>query len=216
MRALVVRQFGDPDAIELIETDTPVPGPGEVRIKVAAAAVNPVDLATAGVTGVQPGSEVVGLVDLLARSLKTHGEPVVLDARAVAPAPRNVDPVAASSFGLNALTALQALDRLDLIAGESLPVTGAAGGVGGYAVELAKHRGLTVIAVAGEDDEELVRGFGADHFVPRSADLATAVRAVVPGGADAAVDAVVLGVGTQDGVRNGGQLAYLIGGSAPG
>ncbi|MGH3464524.1 MAG: alcohol dehydrogenase catalytic domain-containing protein [Kribbellaceae bacterium] len=50
LRALVVRQFGDPDAIELVETDTPVPGPGEVRIKVAAAAVNPVDLATA--TGV--------------------------------------------------------------------------------------------------------------------------------------------------------------------
>ncbi|MGH3464522.1 MAG: hypothetical protein ACRDP9_23895 [Kribbellaceae bacterium] len=46
---------------------------------------------------------------------------------------------------------------------------------------------------------------------PAPPDLATAVRAVVPGGADAAVDAVVLGVGTQDGVRNGGQLAYLIG-----
>lgn len=174
-----------------------------------------VDALGEGVTGPAPGTAVVGLVDLLARSLKTHAEYVVVDARAVAPAPAGVEPVAAATFGLNALTALQGLELLDLRAGETLLVTGAAGGVGGYAIELAKHRGLTVIAVAGEDDEALVTGLGADHLIPRSADLATAVRALVPGGADAVLDAAVLGVAAQEGVRSGGRHLHVVAGGAP-
>lgn len=246
MRALVVRTPGGPDSVELIETDLPVPAPGEIRIRVAAAAVNPVDLATAsgilveygvagareqfglgwdvagtvdalgdGVTGPAPGTAVVGLVDLLARPVKTHAEYVVVDARAVTPSPAGVEPAAAATFGLNALTALQSLDLLGLRAGETLLVTGAAGGVGGYAVELAKHRGLTVIATAGQEDEALVTGLGADHIVPRSADLAAAVRAIVPGGADAVLDAAVLGVAAQEGVRSGGRHLHVVAGGAP-
>ncbi|MFC0629035.1 NADP-dependent oxidoreductase [Kribbella deserti] len=243
MRALVSRQLNGP---ELIEAELPEPAKGQVRIKVDAAAINPVDLAatdgtlltyditapreqfglgwdvagTIDTTGpgvdLEPGTPVVGVADLLGRSLKTHAEYVVLDADAIARAPRGLDPAEASTFALNALTALQAYDALNLRAGQTVLVTGAAGGVGGYAVELGKHLGLEVIASAGEADEELVRRrFGADEFVPRSADLATAVRALYPQGVDGVVDAAVIGIGTQEAVRNRGVHAHVVAGTPP-
>jgi NADPH:quinone reductase-like Zn-dependent oxidoreductase len=242
MRALVARRL---DGLELIETPTPEPARGQVRIKVTAAAVNPVDVAVStgkavqyGVTAPREqfglgwdvagtidatgpdadltvGTPVIGLADLLGRSLNTHAEYVVLDANATAPAPKNLELVAASTIGLNALTALQALNAIHLTPGQALLVTGAAGGVGGYAVELGKHFGLTVIATAGEEDEHLVRRMGAEHFVRRSADLATAVREIVPAGVDGLVDAAVLGVGAQEAVRNGGMHAHVQAGPRP-
>lgn len=240
MRALVARRLDGPNAVELIDTAIPEPATGQVRIKVAAAAVNPVDVATTDgtlieynltaprrqyglgwdvsgtVDAVGPGvffavgSPVIGLSDLLGRALKTHAEYVVLNADAVAPAPAGLDLVAASTFALNALTSWQALEQLGLVAGQSLLVTGAAGGVGGYAVELGKHFGLKVIAQAGNDDEALVRGFGADHVVPRSVDLTSAVHDVVPAGVDAVIDAAVLGIGAQEPVRNRGGHAHVV------
>lgn len=245
MRALVVRQLTGFDAIELIDVPTPEPGPGQVRIRVAAAAINPVDLATAkgflterSLSAPRPqfglgwdvagtvdavgegvsltvGTPVIGLADLLGRPLKTHAEHVVLDADAVAVAPRDLDPAPASTFALNALTALQAIDTLDLAERSTLLVTGAAGGVGGYAVELGRHRGLRVVGVAGDDDEELVRSQGADFFVPRSADLATTVRELVPGGVDGLIDAAVIGIGAQEAVRNGGAHAHVVAPALP-
>ncbi|MEJ3655763.1 zinc-binding dehydrogenase [Actinomycetes bacterium KLBMP 9759] len=239
MKAVVVRTPSGIDGIEAINVPVPEPRAGEVRVAVAAAAVNPVDLAVAnggliavGVTaartqfglgwdvagtvdavgegvGLPVGTAVVGLADLVGRPLKTHAEHVVLDAAAVVAAPRGIDPAAASTFALNASTAHQALAALDLPPGSSVLVTGAAGGVGGYAVELAAHRGLTVVAAAGEGDESLVRGLGAHVFVPRSADLATEVRVRVPGGVDGVVDAALLGVAAQEAVRNGGGFASL-------
>ncbi|QNE18332.1 NADP-dependent oxidoreductase [Kribbella qitaiheensis] len=245
MRALVARRLDGPEAVELIDTAIPEPAEGQIRLKVSAAAVNPVDVATADGTlidynlsapreqfgigwdvagtidaagqGVDlpVGTAVVGVADLLGRPLKTHAEYVVLNASAVAPAPAGLDPVAASTFALNALTAYQALDALALSPGQTLLVTGAGGGVGGYAVELGKHRGLTVIATAGEDDEDLVRGFGADYFVPRSAELTAAVHAIVPAGVDGLVDAAVIGIGAQESVRNRGRHAHVVAGPPP-
>ncbi|WP_232661326.1 zinc-binding dehydrogenase [Pseudonocardia sp. TRM90224] len=239
MKAVVVRTASGIEGIELIDAQVPEPGPGQVRIAVEAAAVNPVDLAVAsgalvalGVTAARPqfglgwdvagrvdavgagvelavGTAVVGLADLVGRPLKTHAEHVVLDAGAVVAAPQDVEPVAASTFALNASTAHQALAALDLPPGSSVLVTGAAGGVGGYAVELAAHRGLAVVATAGDADEELVRDLGADVFVPRSADLATTVRERVPGGVDGVVDAAVLGVAAEEAVRNDGGFVSL-------
>jgi NADPH:quinone reductase-like Zn-dependent oxidoreductase len=240
MRALVARRLDGPDAIELIETPVPDPGRGQVRIRVAAAAVNPVDVGTAsgglvriGLTppreqlglgwdvagtveaagpgvDIPLGTAVIGLSDLLGRPLKTHAEQVVLDASAIAPAPRDLDPVAASTIPLNALTADQALDALALPAGATLLVTGAAGAVGGYAVQLARHRGLEVVAGAAAADEALVRELGAQHVIPRGADLPTAVRELVPGGVDGVVDAALVGVAAQEAVRNGGEFAHLV------
>jgi hypothetical protein len=94
---------------------------------------------------------------------------------------------------LDGLTAIRAPDLLGLAAGQTILVTGAAGGLGGSGVQLGAMRGLRVIAAAGDDDEELVRGLGAVAFVPRSAGLAVAVRGLVPGGADAVPGAAVPG-----------------------
>ena len=79
---------------------------------------------------------------------------VILPADAVAPVPDGIDPVAASTMPLNALTADQALDLVDPSRGDSLLVTGAAGGVGGYVVPLALERGWRVTALARERDRE--------------------------------------------------------------
>lgn len=170
-----------------------------------------VDAVGPGVASFASGDRVIGLRDRLDQPLGTYAEQVVLDAADVAPAPQGADSVAASTLPLNGLTAIQALDLLGLAAGQAILVTGAAGGLGGFGVELAAMRGLRVIAAAGEDDEKLVRELGATAFVPRSADLAPAVRYLVPGGVDAAFDAAVLGYPALDAVRAGGSFAAFVG-----
>ncbi|MFI6990785.1 NADP-dependent oxidoreductase [Nonomuraea wenchangensis] len=246
MRAVVIRTFGGPEVLELADVPMPLAGEGQVLIRVEAATVNPVDLATRsgalteagllpardvigigwdvagtveqtgpGVTGLRRGDRVIGLSDRLDVPLGAQAEYVVLDADAVAAAPAGVSPVQAATLPLNGLTAAQALDGLDLDHGQTLLVTGAAGAVGGFAVQLAVARGLRVIAVAGADDEPLVRGLGADLFVPRTARLGEAVRRLVPGGAHAALDAAVVGVTALDAVRSGGAFAALVAGGAP-
>lgn len=244
MRAVVVRHYGGPEALEVIDVPVPEPGRGQVRIRVEAAAVNPVDIATraglmnaarpgvirersqvgigwdvAGVidatgpdvTGFAAGERVIGLRDRLDLPLGTYAEQVVLDAADVARMPDRSDSMALSTVPLNGLTALQALDILAPLAGQTVLVTGAAGGLGAFSVELAAMRGLRVIAAAGDDDEKLVRGLGAAEFVPRSADLAAAVRDLVPGGVDAVFDAAVLGYPALDAVRARGEFAAFVG-----
>jgi NADPH:quinone reductase len=243
MRAVVVRNYGGPEALEVIDVPDPETRRGQVRIHVEAAAVNPVDIATreglmnkarpgvirerehvgigwdvAGtidaigpeVTAFVPGDRVIGLRDRLDRPLGTYAERIVLDAVDVAPAPTGVNSVAASTIPLNALTAVQALDALGLAAGQTILVTGAAGALGGFGVELAAMRGLRVIAAAGDADEKLVRDLGAADFVPRSADLAEAARDLVPGGVDAVFDAAALGYPALDAARGGGAFASFV------
>ncbi|MFE5482141.1 NADP-dependent oxidoreductase [Streptomyces sp. NPDC056527] len=248
MRALVIDSFGGPEVLRIADVPAPTsPGPGRVRVRVEAATVNPVDLATRsgalaaaglmparartglgwdvagvveetgpGVTEPRPGDRVIGLHDRLDVPLGTQAEQVVLDARALAPAPAGVPAAAAATLPLSGLTALQALDALGLSPGEALLVTGAAGAVGGHTVQLAVARGLRVVASARESDEALVRGLGAELFVPDTADrLGEAVRTLVPGGVAGAVDAAVLGATALDGVRSGGAFAALVAGGAP-
>lgn len=174
-----------------------------------------VDEVGPGVTAFAPGDQVIGVRDRLDVSLGTYAEFVVLDAAAVAAAPTGLPAVEAATLPLNGLTALQALDLLDPEPGATLLVTGAAGAVGGYAVELAALRGLRVVACAGARDEEFVRGAGARWFVPRTADLAEAVRTLVPGGVDAALDAAVAGIPALGAVRNRGAFVSVVGGAAP-
>ncbi|GGY26368.1 NADPH:quinone reductase [Streptomyces omiyaensis] len=247
MRALVLDSFGGPDVLRIADVPVPAAGPGQVRVRVEAATVHPVDLATRagalagaglmsgggrtglgwdaagvveetgpGVTHVRPGDRVIGMNDRLDVSLGTQAEHVVLDAHAVVPAPAGLAPAAAATLPLAGLTALQALDALALPGGETLLVTGAAGAVGGYAVQLAAARGLRVVATARAADEELVRELGAALFVPAGPDrLGTAVRALVPGGAAGALDAAVLGAAALDAVRTSGAFAALVAGGAP-
>ena len=244
MRAVVVRAFGGPEVLEIADVPSPAAGEGQVRIRVEAATVNPVDLATrsggltqaglvpardviglgwdvagvveeSGAAGFAPGDRVVGLSDRLDVPLGPQADQVVLDADAVALAPAGVSSAEAATLPLGGLTAVQSLDLLDLSAGQTLLVTGAAGAVGGFAVELAAVRGLRVVAVAGAADEPLVRELGATWFVPRTARLGEAVRALVPGGVDGALDAAVLGVAALDAVRSGGSFVAVVGGGEP-
>jgi NADPH:quinone reductase-like Zn-dependent oxidoreductase len=90
-----------------------------------------------------------------------------------------------------------------------LAVTGAAGAVGGYAVELGVADGLRVIAVAGPRDEALVKQMGASVFIPRGDDAAQRIRAVVPGGVDGVVDAAVIGAPILPAIKDGGALAAV-------
>jgi NADPH:quinone reductase-like Zn-dependent oxidoreductase len=244
MRAVVVRSFGGPDALEITDVPVPVPGPGQVRIRVAAAAVNPVDVATrggyltafateravtgigwdvageidevgVGVIGLRQGDRVIGLSDLVDLPLGTYADAVVLDADAVAPAPESATPAQASTLPLNGLTALQVLDLLDFRPNGTVLVTGAAGGLGGFVTELAAARGWHVVATAGPADEDLVRSLGAQDFVPRGVELAPAVRALVPGGVHAVVDAAVLGIAAHSALCGGGTFVAVIAGVAP-
>jgi NADPH:quinone reductase-like Zn-dependent oxidoreductase len=223
MRAAVVTTFGGPEAVEIVEVETPEPAARQVRIKVAAAALNPVDAGVrAGIFGVADGRiglgwDVAGTVDAtgegttwnvgdevvalqygMVKPLGTHADYVVVDADAVAKAPAAVDAVLAATLPLNALTAAQALDLLDLGPGRSLLVTGAAGAVGGYAVQLAARRGIEVTALARESDERFVRSLGAGRLVSGGAEA---------GSFDAVLDAAVLGERALEWVRDGG--AYM-------
>jgi NADPH:quinone reductase-like Zn-dependent oxidoreductase len=110
---------------------------------------------------------------------------------------------------MNGQTAVLALDALNLVPGQTIAVTGAAGAVGGYVVELAKHRGLRVIADSSVADEELVRGFGADWVVPRGASFAAAVRELVPEGVPGVLDGSVQGAELLPALAEGGVLAVL-------
>lgn len=231
MRAAVVTTFGGPEALRIVETEVPEPAAGQVRIKVAAAALNPVDAGmragvfggageqvglgwdvagTVDATGAgsawRVGDEVVALHHGVVKSLGTHAEYVVVDTDAVAAAPRTVDAVRAASLPLNALAAVQALDLLELTPGRSLLVTGAAGALGGYAVQLAARRGVSVTALARAGDEALVRSLGAAHFTS---------GAVGAGSVDAVLDAAILGEAALEWVRDGGAFAAVIPGTAP-
>lgn len=175
-----------------------------------------VDRLGAGVAAFAPGQRVIGLRDLLDVSLGAYAEYLILDATAVAPAPPGVSAAAAATLPLNGLTALQALNLLDLAAGDTVLVTGATGAVGGFAVELAGRRGLRVVAQAGAADEEFARSLGAHWIVGRDAsDLAADVRRLVPGGVDGALDTAGLGIRALAAVRSRGAYATVVGGSAP-
>ncbi|MEU0334013.1 NADP-dependent oxidoreductase [Streptomyces sp. NPDC006193] len=231
MRAAVVRTFGGPDAVEIAEVPVPEPGARQVRIKVAAGALNPVDAGVragffggAGKTiglgwdvagtvdevGVaaawRVGDPVVALVGGVADPLGAHAEYVVVDADAVAAAPAAVDAVHAGTLPLNGLTAVQALELLDLAPGASLLVTGAAGAVGGFAVELAAHRGIEVTGHARPGDEELVQSLGAARFTAGPAE---------PRSVDAVLDAAVLGAAALEWVRDGGAYVGVRPGAHP-
>ncbi|MFD8566738.1 NADP-dependent oxidoreductase [Streptomyces sp. NPDC059639] len=233
MRAATVSRFGGPEAVEIREVPVPVPGPGQVRVKVAAAALNPVDAAMrAGAFGSageriglgwdvagtvesvgpgvswSPGERVIGLATGHRTPLGTHAEYTVLDADAIAAAPTTVDDTHAGALPLNALSAAQALDMAALKPGQSLLVTGAAGGVGAHSVELAHHRGLKVTALASARDEQFLRARGADHFLPRDEPLPSATF-------DGVIDAALLGDTALAPVRDGGTYIGVWPGQEP-
>ena len=153
--------------------------------------------------------------DLLSTPIGAQADYVALNVDAIAPAPRTVPPAEAATIPLNGLTAAQALDLLGLRDGQSLLVTGAAGALEGFAVQLAALRGLRTIAVASPGDAALVHELGAHEFLARPNNIAAAVRGVVPGGVYGAIDAAVVGVSALDAVRDGGSFVAVAAGAAP-
>lgn len=248
MRAVGVRNFGGADALEVLELPEAQAGPGEVRIRVHAAAVNPTDtLIRSGCPLVHsggrqpteppyvPGMDTAGVIDQVGSGVGdrlalgqrvvallvpfgTHGayaEQVVVPAASVVAAPSVVDLAAASTLLMNGMTARLAVDALGLSSGETVAVTGAAGIVGGYAVQLAKLDGLRVIADAKPADEGLVRSLGADDVVERGDDVGSCIRKHVSSGVRGIVDGALLNERVLSALADGGTLATVRGWSGP-
>lgn len=239
MRVAGVIEFGGPEALRVLEVPEPgPPGPGEVKIQVHAATVNPTDtymrngayrrllgdrpppyipgMDAAGVvlevgedvTRVAVGDRVMAVVMPTRSEGGAYAEQIVLSADSVALAPAGTTHAEAATLPMNGLTARLTLDKLALDGG-TLAVTGAAGCYGGYVVQLAKADGLRVIADASEADEKLVSGLGADVVVRRGDDVAARIRTVVPEGVDAVADGAVQNALVLPAVRDGGAVASI-------
>src|SRR3712207_920873 len=241
MRAVGVTEFGGPEALHLVDVPAEPLGPGQVRLRVTAATVNPTDTYSRNGTYAQrdpvkefpyvPGMDVVGeLVEIgsdadldiavgervmgIVVPTGAHGGyrgDLVLPARSIARVPAGESDAAASTLPMNGLTARLALDRMALRPGQVLAVTGAAGAFGGYVVQLAKTEGLTGVADASEADEELGRQLGADAVVRRGDDVAAAIRERYPDGVDGLADGSVQDTAVLPAVKDGGAVTTVRG-----
>jgi NADPH:quinone reductase len=241
VKAIGVTQFGGPDVLHVVELPDPEAGPGELRIRIHAAAVNPTDTVLRNGARADllkdipppyvPGMDAAGVLEQIGAGVATdlkvgdhvmavvasrgsHGayeERIAVPAESVARVPAGATDAEAATLPMNGLTTRQALDLLGLQPGQTLAVTGAAGAVGGYAIQLGKADGLRIIADASEADEQLVKDLGADIVVRRGPDFAERVREVVPEGADGLVDAALLNELVIPAVRDGGGIATVRG-----
>jgi NADPH:quinone reductase-like Zn-dependent oxidoreductase len=174
-----------------------------------------VDAVGDGVGRFGVGDDVIGLRDLLFAFPGAHAEYVVLHESALARAPRGTTDAQAATIPLAGLTADRALALTGLAPGQTLLVTGAAGGVGGVVLELARLRNVRTIAVAAPEDETLVRGLGATDLVARTDALGESVRRLVPSGVDAVIDTAVIGIVAHEALRGGGTFVALVAPFAP-
>lgn len=203
MKAVRFHEYGDPGVLRYEDTDQPVPGTGQVRVRVAATTFNLVDDGIRGgwlqgpfpvtlphvpgidvagtvdalgedVDGFAPGDEVVGFLPMLPDG--AAAEYVVAPARILAGAPRSIPLTDAAALPMVGLTAWQALiDDATLTAGQRVLIHGASGGVGGYAVQLAKHAGAHVVATGGAGSGERLAALGAHEVLDHTADVVAAV-----------------------------------------
>lgn len=153
-----------------------------------------------------PGDRVMAAVSPWDPGGGAQAEYVVVAADALSLVPERISLQAAATLPMNALTVRAALDELALEPGQTLGVTGAAGAVGGYAIQLARDEGLQVIADASPADEGLVSELGADMVVPRGPGVAARMRHVFPAGVDALIDAALTGPPVLQAVRDGGRV----------
>jgi NADPH:quinone reductase len=238
LRAVVITKPGDADVLEVADRPAREPGEGEVRIAVKAAAVNPTDIGLrqngagpdlpspwvpgmdaagvvesvgAGVDRLAVGQEVMAVVAPRRPEGGAQQELLVVPAASAVPTPDGATLVQAATLPMNGLTAIRGLDLLDMSEGETLAVAGGAGLLGSYVIPLAKERGLRVIADAKPEDEELVKGFGADVVVPRGDSFGDAIRAVAPDGVDAVYDTALLYRDAFPAIRDGGQVVFVRG-----
>ncbi|MFD8814580.1 NADP-dependent oxidoreductase [Streptomyces sp. NPDC059627] len=213
-KAYVYTRHGGPETEAFADVDRPVPGPGELLISVRAAGVNPVDWKLrngfrrpgegearfpvvlgseaagvveetgAGVTGFAAGDEVFGNTPSGA-----FAEYALLTASVTAHKPAALSFTDAATLPVAAATAYDGVRQLDLPEGATLLVTGAGGGVGAAALQIARAWGLRVLGVASEAKKDVVESLGAVH-VTSGPGWADRVRAAAPGGVDGVYDLV--------------------------
>ncbi|MEZ0089254.1 NADP-dependent oxidoreductase [Streptacidiphilus sp. EB129] len=244
MKALVAAEYGPLDGLAVTTAPKPEPGPGEVLIQVEAAALNPLDLGLvtgamkdvypveypltvgmdaagtvtevgAGVTDYAPGDRVVAFVG-------TAGSVAEYTRVAVGPhlarRPQGLAPETAAAVPESGMTATCLLRTVGLAQGENVLVIGATGGIGLYAVQLAKLLGARVIATAPAEDDAYVRGLGAAETVDyRAGDVVEETLRLQPGGVDVVVDLINRGdalAGSARAVRPGGRVVSPLFGPA--
>src|SRR3954471_11535364 len=205
MQAVVIRDIGGPEVLQIEELDPPSPEDGEVLIRVRAASVNPVDwkyrrgLAQKALPAIL-GNDVSGTVEESRADGYTQGDDVfgmaasggyaefaTASAAVIAKKPAGVTHEQAAAIPVAGLTAWQALfDRAGLERGQTMLIAGAAGGVGHFAVQFAKLAGARVIGTGSSRNRDFVLGLGADEYVDYTqTDVAEAVS-----GVDVAFDTV--------------------------
>ncbi|HEY2466515.1 MAG TPA: NADP-dependent oxidoreductase [Terracidiphilus sp.] len=197
MKAIVVHQYGGPEVLKWEEHPDPVPGQGEVLVRVAATSVNPIDykrragltkdfypIKFPGLIGVDMAGTVVktgpGVEDFMtgnrvfAMADNTYAELCVVKADVLADVPEGLDLIQAAALPLVTTTGNQLLSATGVTAGQTVLVVGAAGNVGRSAVYTAKSRGATVIAGVLKKQFEDVKTIGADQVVATDDDSAIA------------------------------------------
>jgi NADPH:quinone reductase and related Zn-dependent oxidoreductases len=221
MKAIAIKKFGGPDVLEELDLPAPQPGPNEVLLRIKAAGVNPVDVKirdglfkdrmpyefpivlgwdAAGVVeavGAQHNQYKKG-DELFAYCRKerihdgSYGEYIVLESRHLARKPKTFSFEEAAAIPLAGLTAYQCLfEGRPLQAGETILIHAGAGGVGGYAIQLAMNAGARVLTTASARNAEYVRQLGAELAIDYTReDFVKSVRASFPQGIDAVLDTV--------------------------
>lgn len=192
MQAIAYKTYGGPEVTELLTLPIPTPKPNEVLVRVSGGGLNPVDAyqrsgafklvspyhlpVVAGnefsgtitevgssVSGFTPGEKVIARV--AKDKLGALGQYTAIEAQYVARAPKSIPLADSAGLPLAGLTALQVLDHLDVKAGDNLLITAGAGGVGLFAIQLAKLRGAHVSTTASSAGEALVKRMGADEVI---------------------------------------------------
>src|SRR5712691_7549162 len=205
MKAVLFEKHGGPEVLHLSEVPDPIAGPGEVVVDIHAASVNAADYKVRlgggayssggvklphilgrdfsgaisavgqGVTDLRVGDAVFGVCDQGVEG--AYAEKIAIKAAIIAKKPARLGHAEAAAMALTSLTALWAIeDTAKLKPGETILIQGGAGGVAGFAIQLAKHLGATVITTASAGNHSYVRGLGADRVIDYQVeDFATAV-----------------------------------------
>lgn len=240
MRAVGLESFEE--GPKVLEVPVPQPGPGEVLVKVSHSSINGFDVGVAfgmvkdmmehrfpvvlgkdfagtveavgeGVSGFSKGDAVFGVLMREYVGDGTLAEYVVIpEAIGLTRLPEELDPATAGALGLAGTAAHATVGATSPVAGETLLIGGATGGVGAKAIQLAARRGSSVVATARPGEEaDFVTGLGAKQTVDYTADVASQVRAIAADGVDAAIHLAGDGLELAGLVRPGGRFASTLG-----